>query len=220
MINGIRVKVCGLTSVADAEVAASCGADYLGVILYPKSPRYVPLDKARELIKAMPAGPKKVGVVVYSSTEELAQYKDAGFDHIQLHFPNSTAFFEALQWPDMFPHDMLWLAPRVPHGREMDLAFLPVATTFLIDSYHPTAHGGTGTTGDWATFARLQARYQRINWILAGGLSPANIASAVAEAHAQWVDVNSGVETSPGVKDHAKLRAFFDALKPLSLPPL
>ena len=83
MINGIRVKVCGITSLVDAEAAAAAGADYLGFIFHPKSPRYVPLEKFQEMRTALPAGPKKVAVVVYTDMGDLEKYKDAGFDFVR-----------------------------------------------------------------------------------------------------------------------------------------
>lgn len=217
MINGISVKVCGLKSLADAEAAHACGADYLGFIQYPQSPRYLPLDEYKKLLPSLPPL-KKVGVVVYNSMDELAAYKDAGFDYIQLHFPNETPFFEAALWLDMIPPSMFWMAPRVPPGKELDLAFLPLADTFVLDSYHPTQMGGTGTVGDWNHFSILRFKYQKINWILAGGLNPENIGLALKESQAKFVDVNSGIEASPGVKDHAKLKAFCEAVATAGAP--
>ena len=217
MVNGIYVKVCGLTSVADAKAASDCGADYLGFILYPKSPRYVSLEAFRAMLPALPAL-KKVAVVVYSCPDDLEQANDAGFDYIQLHFSNETPFFEAAMWTDIIVPERLWLAPRVPPGKDLDLAFVPLADTFLLDSYHPTKMGGSGETGDWSAFARLRDKFRKVSWVLAGGLSPENIAAAVAASGARTVDVTSGVEASPGVKDHAKLGAFFEALKQAPVP--
>ncbi len=212
MINGVSIKVCGITSLEDAETALSCGADYLGFIQYPKSPRYLPLEGVRQ-IKARIPGVKTVGVYVYSSMNELEAMRDAGFDYVQLHFPNETPFFEAALWTEILPPSMLWMAPRIPPGKEIDLAFLPLADFFILDSYHPTHMGGSGQVGDWYQFYRLKGMYQKINWVLAGGLNPDNISAALKETQALFVDVNSGVELSPGKKDPAKLKAFFDAIK-------
>jgi len=168
---------------------------------------------------ALPATVKKVGVVVEPTLAELARARDAGFDYIQLHFPNSTTFPDAVAWLDVVPPERLWLAPRIPPGGALDLMFVALADTMLFDTYHPVQIGGTGETGDWKTFAKLQSKNKDNTWVLAGGLSPTNIVAAVREAKAHVVDVNSGVEASPGVKDHAKLRAFFAALATLpSLP--
>jgi len=218
MINGIRVKVCGVTSLVDAEAAAVCGADFLGFILYPKSPRYVSLEAFQAMRPALPAL-QKVGVLVEPTLAELAQARDAGFDFIQLHFPNSTTFPDAVAWLDVVPPERLWLAPRIPPGHALDLMFVALADTMLFDTYHPEQIGGTGETGDWKTFAKLQTKNKENSWVLAGGLTPENVVAAIRESKAHFVDVNSGVEASPGVKDHAKLRAFFAALETLpSLP--
>ena len=219
MINGIRVKVCGITSLVDAEAAAVCGADFLGFILYPKSPRHVSLEAFQALRPKLPAAVKKVGVLVEPTLAELAQARDAGFDYIQMHFPNATAFPDAVAWLDVVPPDRLWLAPRVPPGSALDLMFVALADTMLFDTFSPDQIGGTGETGDWKTFAKLQTKNKDNTWVLAGGLSPENIAAAIRESKAHVVDVNSGVEASPGVKDHAKLRAFFAALETLSSLP-
>lgn len=218
MINGIRVKICGLTSLVDAEAADAAGADYLGFIFYPKSPRYVSLEQYRAMAPRLPPR-KKVAVVVEPSLEELSELNAAGFDYVQLHFPNETPFFMAAMWLDVVPPDRLWLAPRIPTGKEFDLAFVPLADTILLDAYHPDAFGGTGQTGDWKAFSALRKKFIRVNWVLAGGLNPENIAAAVAASGARMVDVNSGVEAAPGVKDHAKIKAFAAALRGLTPPP-
>jgi phosphoribosylanthranilate isomerase len=218
MINGIQVKVCGLTSLADAEAADAEGADYLGFILYPKSPRYISLDRFKSLSAHLP-NREKVAVMVEPSAEELISAREAGFDRVQLHFPNETAFFQVVQWGETIPREMIWLAPRVPPGKELDPAFAPLAETILVDTYSPDVLGGSGQTGDWERFAALRNKFRRVQWILSGGLNPDNIAAAIAATGARVVDVNSGVEAAPGVKDHARLRVFFDALRNLAPPP-
>ena len=212
MINGVTLKVCGITSVADARAAVDIGADYLGFILHPASPRYVSPEKYTTMASQLPPV-KKVGVVVQPTTEELARVVALGFDFIQLHFPNEASFFEVATWSDVVPPTRLWMAPRVPPDQELDHAFLPFADTFLVDTFHPEKFGGTGQTGDWAKFKSLQATYPRKSWILSGGLNPQNIAAALAATGATHVDVNSGVESSPGVKDHARLAALLLALR-------
>ncbi|MBC7367296.1 MAG: phosphoribosylanthranilate isomerase [Undibacterium sp.] len=217
MINGIRFKVCGLTSLVDADAADAAGADYLGFILYPKSPRYVSLAQFAAMSPRLPPR-KKVAVVVEPSVEELTAIKAAGFDCVQLHFPNETPFFMAALWLDVIPPEMLWLAPRVPTGKDFDLAFVPLADTILLDTYHPNAVGGTGQTGDWKSFAWHRTKFKKVNWVLAGGLNPENIFEAVTATGARYVDVNSGVESAPGVKDHAKPKPFADALRQAPAP--
>lgn len=212
MIGQTQLKICGLTSVADAHAAAGIGADYLGFVLHPESPRYVTYEKFASLQPDLPPLPK-VGVLVYSDMAALERARDAGFDFIQLHFPNETPFFEAALWTDIIPPQKLWLAPRVPPGRELDSCFVPLADTFLLDAYDPNQHGGTGKTGDWSAFAWLQGKFKKVRWVLAGGLNSENIRNALAKSQAKIVDVNSGVEASPGVKDPAKLAALAAALR-------
>lgn len=211
MINGIRLKVCGLTSLVDAEAADACGADYLGFILHPKSPRYVPLDAFKAMRPRLPDR-KKVAVVVEPAVEDLPPLIEAGFDCIQIHFGNETPFFQVALWSDAVPNEHIWLAPRVPSGQEMDPAFLPLTATVLFDAYDANSHGGTGKTGDWKQFVHLREKYTRLQWILAGGLNSENIAQALTTTGANFVDVNSGVEATPGVKDREKLKAFVLAL--------
>jgi phosphoribosylanthranilate isomerase len=213
MINAIRIKVCGLTSLVDVEAAAAAGADYLGFIFYHKSPRYISLEAFQQMRPKLPPGPKKVAVVVYTDMGDLEKYKDAGFDFVQLHFPNDTPFFEVAMWTEIISPHQLWLAPRVPPGKEMDPAFFPLADHVLVDTYHDGGHGGSGMTGNWAEFARLKARFTKVTWVLAGGLKPENIGEALKTSTADFVDANSGIEASPGVKDHAKLTAFMDAIR-------
>ena len=216
MINGVRLKICGLTSLVDADAADAVGADYLGFILHPRSPRCVSLAQFAAMAPRLPPR-KKVAVVVEPSVEELAEIKAAGFDHVQLHFPNDTPFFMAALWLDVIPPEMLWLAPRVPPGKDFDLAFVPLADTILLDTYHPDLHGGSGQTGDWKQFAWHRTKFKKVNWVLAGGMKPENIVEAVAATGARFVDVNSGVESSPGVKDPVKLRALSEAMR--LIPP-
>lgn len=211
MINGIRLKVCGLTSLVDAEQADACGADYLGFILYPKSPRYVSLEAFKAMAKRLPPR-KKVAVVVEPATEELSRLIEAGFDCIQLHFSHETPFFQVALWADAVPHDQVWLAPRVAPNGENDPAFFPLAHTILFDAHDAKHFGGTGKTADWGKFRALREQYTRIQWILAGGLNSENIGEALRATEANFVDVNSGVEAAPGIKDQAKLRAFVLAL--------
>jgi phosphoribosylanthranilate isomerase len=212
MIHGVRFKVCGLTSLVDTEAADAVGADYLGFILYPKSPRYVSLAQFAAMTPRLPPR-KKVAVVVEPTAEALAEIKAAGFDYVQVHFSPTTSFATVERWLEVMPRERLWLAPRVPPGQELDSSFIALVDHVLLDTYHPQAHGGTGQTGDWTSFKKLRVGFPRVNFILAGGLNPENIGVALATTGARWVDVNSGIESAPGVKDHSKLQAFVSALR-------
>src|SRR5690606_17373656 len=102
--------------------------------------------------------------------------------------------------------DHLWLAPRLAPGDPFPEYILPYCHGILRDTFSPNQHGGTGVTGDWSEFLQLKRRYPQVEWILAGGVSPDNLEEALASADPDWVDVNSGVEASPGVKDPERLR--------------
>lgn len=205
MIGNTQLKVCGQTRVEDAQAAADLGADYLGFILYPKSPRYLSLERYKELASSLPAGPRRVAVMVEPSLEELGAAVGAGFDLFQIHFVHTTPLDAVRAWSGLVGAHRLWLAPKLPPGEDVAADWLPLAATFLLDTFHSGVFGGSGKTGDWEKFARHQQAYPQHTWILAGGLSPDNLAGAIAATGARSVDVNSGVETSPGVKDHAKL---------------
>jgi phosphoribosylanthranilate isomerase len=217
MIHGVRFKVCGLTSLVDAEAADAAGADYLGFILYPKSPRYVSLAQFAAMTPRLPPR-KKVAVLVEPTVETLAEIKAAGFDHVQVHFSPTTPLATVAGWLEVIPREMLWLAPRVPPGQELPASFVALVDHVLVDTYHPQAHGGTGQTGDWTSFKARREEFGQVHWILAGGLNPENIGAALAATGARWVDVNSGIESAPGVKDHLKLRAFVSALRQATSP--
>ena len=211
MINGIRLKVCGLTSLVDADAADAVGADYLGFIFYPKSPRFVSLLQYQAMQERLPPR-KRVAVSVEPTVEELAKQMELDFDFFQIHFNPQTAVETVAAWAGTVGASRLWLAPRLPPGAEISPELLPLAETFLLDTFHPDKMGGTGATGDWAKFKRYQQTYAGKRWILSGGLSPDNIAEAVTATGAKYLDVNSGVEQVPGIKSPAKLQALVLAL--------
>jgi phosphoribosylanthranilate isomerase len=216
MINGIQLKVCGLTSLADAEFADRSGADYLGFILYPPSPRGVTLAQFSALQGRLPPR-KKVAVCVMPTVAELRAFAEAGADFLQIHFPHDTPLETLRAWSQTAGSNKLWLAPRLPPHLDVAPAWLPLAETFLLDTFHAEKFGGTGRTGDWGKFARHQQAYPPKTWILSGGLNPENIGDAIRQSGARFVDVNSGVESAPGVKDHAKIKLFVAALQSASL---
>ena len=212
MIDGIRFKVCGITSLVDAEFADKCGADYLGFILYPKSPRFISLAQFRAMEPRLPLR-RKVAVSVEPSAEELTAMRDAGFDYFQIHFrPDAITAGRLDAWSNLVGARHLWLAPSLPPACDVSAEALAAAKFIMLDTFHRDAFGGTGETGDWEKFARHQAAHRDRFWILAGGLNPQNIADALNRSGAKFVDVNSGVERSPGVKDEAKLKAFVVAI--------
>ena len=211
MIDGIRFKVCGLTSLVDAEFADRCGADYLGFIFYPKSPRAISLAQYRAMAPRLPDR-RKVAVSVEPSLDELGAMRDAGFDYFQIHFSESTSDETLSAWSRLVGEKHLWLAPKLPPETDVSAATLAVAKFVMLDTFHREGFGGSGRTGDWSKFARLQSAHRMNFWILAGGLNPDNIGEAFKQSGAKFVDVNSGVESAPGVKDEAKLKRFVVAL--------
>lgn len=212
----VTIKVCGITSADDARMALDAGADYLGVIVHRRSPRFVPPTLLEALLRFIPQG-QRVMVDVSTPTDVLSEYKDFGFDAYQLHFDLDVAIATVAAWSGLVSQEQLWLAPRIPPTE----AFFPqiimeFADTLLVDTYVKDAYGGTGRTSDWQRFVDWSTLYQHKRWILAGGLDPLNIEAALRETQASFVDVNSGVELEPGRKDPEKLKAFIDEVRRVS----
>jgi len=202
----VRVKICGITNLEDALLAASLGAHALGFIFYQKSPRAIRPEAAREIIRALPPLVLSVGVFVDEEAQVVREISErVGLDWVQLHGRESPEYCRSL-------------GRRVLKGfrikNEASLAFLSeyqnAVQAFLLDTYRPGTPGGTGETFDWE-IARQARKYGPV--ILAGGLTPDNVAAALQTAKPQGVDVASGVEVSPGKKDPGKLKAFFQAIK-------
>src|SRR6478736_6465646 len=211
MINGVRLKVCGLTSLVDADAADAVGADYLGFIFYPKSPRGITLTQYQAMKDRLPPR-KRVAVTVEPTAAELAVLVQQEFDRYQIHFSADTPVAAIAAWAQLAGKAQLWLAPKLPPGQDVKPEWLPLAETFLLDTFHADKFGGTGETGDWDKFKRHQATHGTKTWILSGGLNPSNVAAAIATTGAKFLDVNSGVEQAPGVKSPDKLKAFVLAL--------
>jgi phosphoribosylanthranilate isomerase len=212
MIDGIQVKVCGLTSPTAAHAADSCGADYLGFVLHPKSPRYVSLERYKAMSGHLP-GKQRVAVMVEPAPAELLLMREAGLERFQVHFRHDTSLKVVEGWSEAVGPDNLWLAPKLPPGVDVPTALLGLAGSFLLDTFDETLFGGTGRTGDWPKFKRHAQGHAGKTWILSGGLNPTNVAAAIAGTGARFIDVNSGVESAPGVKDPSKLDAFFTAVR-------
>lgn len=212
MINGIELKICGITRSQDARAAATIGADYLGFILYPKSLRYVDSATFAALSPDLPTLPK-VAVMVKPTAAELLAVRDLGFDHFQLHFDPEADRNLVESWTASVPRHELWLSPRLPADQDFPDWLLPLADTFLVDTFRKDSFGGTGETGDWGRFKSLRASHPDRKWVLAGGLSPDNVTRAVQQSSAEIIDLSSGVEASPGLKDPEKLNALRMALE-------
>lgn len=198
----IRIKICGITNLEDALLAAELGADALGFIFYPPSPRAVAPDAARAIIAQLPPFVSTVGVFVdenAATVKELAA--QVGLDWLQLHGQETPEYCRSLGRRAV-------KAFRIQNESSLTglAAYQGAAQAFLLDTYKKGLIGGTGETFNW-DLALKAKQYGPI--ILAGGLTPANVAQALAAAQPQAVDVASGVEAAPGKKDLEKLRAFF-----------
>jgi len=189
------LKICGLTNEADAAQAAAAGATMLGVVFAPASPRCVTPDRARDIVEAVPGDVPVVGVFVNEPIESLvAIVAHSGVRIVQLHGDEPEAYAAALKVP-------LLRAGGVDGGLE---ARWPTAT-LLLDAVSDAQRGGTGTRVDWPKAAAI-ARRRRV--VLAGGLTPANVAEAIGTVRPFGVDVSSGVEDAPGRKNHEKVAQF------------
>ncbi len=203
------VKVCGRAE--DAVLAARLGARYLGFIFHAPSPRCISLSAFRDLAGQLP-DTFRVAVDVAPDPEKLKEMRGLGFDFFQIHFPLDQDGDDLAAWSEMVGKDRLWLAPKLAPEDPFPLSLFVHADTFLMDTYRKDGFGGSGQTGDWDLFRKLQSDYPQKKWILAGGLDAKNIGDALKQAQPDRVDVSSGVETSPGRKSPQKLKAFFEML--------
>lgn len=198
-----RVKVCGITNSEDAFCAVRLGAAALGFVFYEKSPRFVTPGEAGEIIRRLPPFITKVGVFVNAEADYLRDAKDvAGFDLYQFHGDETPEFCAA------FGEDYI-KAVRVKDAGSLDTVNLYDTDAFLFDAYSPDAYGGTGESFSWDVLSGRKLRDKFV--ILSGGLNSDNVRNAIRAVNPYAVDVSSGVESSPGIKDHTKLRQFMEA---------
>jgi len=200
-----RIKICGITRLEDALCAAELGADALGFVFYAKSPRYIEPAAAREIVAALPPFVTTVGLFLDARGETIREtLAEVALDMLQFHGDECPA--------DCGAYDRPYLK-AVPMGGAIDVAgymnTYPDAAGFLLDSHAPGMAGGTGETFDWRVIPPKLPRPV----ILAGGLSADNVAQALHQNRVWGVDVSSGVEQSPGIKDAAKMAAFIDEVK-------
>ena len=208
-----RIKICGIMTASDAQAAVAAGADAIGLNFVPASPRYIDQRRAAEIVASLPKGVAKVGVFVNSASQDIANLFDSlRLDLIQLHGDEPPALLSELE------------------GRPVIKAFRPDASglasieTFLdtcreqrctprailLDARRDGIYGGTGSIGDWDLAAAYQ-KGARPPLVLAGGLTPDNVAAAIKAVAPSAVDAASGVEASPGVKDKGLMRRFAGA---------
>ncbi len=201
----VKVKICGITNSDDARVAADAGADALGFIFYEKSPRFIPVPAAAAIISALPTHVVKVGVFVNAPEETVFEaITRCGFNLLQFHGNESPAYclqFGLMSMKAFQIRDQASLAALSDYNTD----------AWLLDAHSPDQLGGTGQTFNWDLAVQAQKFGKPI--FLAGGLTPENVDHAIVRVRPYAVDVSSGVEKTPGKKDHAKVRDFIRAAK-------
>lgn len=209
---GPRVKICGIASATDAEAVAALRPDFLGFIFWAGSKRFVQPRDVAAWAQNLPAIPR-VGVFVDATPDEVRRaVETAGLSVAQLHGAEDTASFRGIA-------PQLWQVVKIAAGETETSNFKfqipevpPFVDAVLLDTYSPTSPGGTGETGDWSAARDVVAAAGK-PVLLAGGLTPANVAEAIRAVSPWGVDVSSGVEERPGKKDLAKTREFIHAAR-------
>jgi phosphoribosylanthranilate isomerase len=206
-MSSTQIKICGVTNKDDAQACAELGAAMIGLNFYPESPRYIEPKAAREIVEALPAQVCAVGVFVDASSREIRNIAElTGIRAVQLH--GDTSAETCTELAREF---------RVIRAFSTDARFQPESAAafpdcdVLIDAHHPDLRGGTGQTCNWSS-ARATLRFTRF-LILSGGLSAQNISEAIAAVAPHAIDVCSGVESAPGIKDHRALKDFKCAVR-------
>ncbi|MBS7662997.1 phosphoribosylanthranilate isomerase [Pseudomonas lalucatii] len=201
----VRSKICGITRIEDALIAAEAGADAIGLVFYAKSPRAVSVAQARAIIAALPPFVTTVGLFVDAGSAALSEVLGAvPLDLLQFHGDEPASFCEAVGRPYI-------KALRVRPGDDIAARIAPYAGAagILLDTYVAGVPGGTGEAFDWSLVPHDLAKPV----VLAGGLTPANVAGAIAQVKPYGVDVSGGVEAAKGIKDADKVRAFVRAVR-------
>jgi phosphoribosylanthranilate isomerase len=213
MRDPVKVKICGLTDPLEAAAAAKAGADYIGLNFFPRSPRYVDFPKAAALSAVLPPEVTKVALVVDADDATLdALMSEVPLDMLQLHGAESPARVAEIRARSGLPVMKVLGIATAEDVAKADI-YTAVADQLLIDAKPPPGAdrpGGNAVAFDWSLIA---GRDWGLPWLLAGGLTPENVARAIQLTGATQVDVASGVESAPGVKDTAKIRAFIDAAR-------
>jgi phosphoribosylanthranilate isomerase len=200
----VRVKICGIRRTEDALLAAELGAWAVGFVFWPDSPRFIDPYHARAICSELPPWVVPVGVFVDQPAEHVSAVASlVRLGAVQLHGNETAAMVEAL------PQRVIKSVAVTSDFDERLVDRVPRRAAVLLDAHDPTRHGGTGTTIDWT---RAAAAARRRPLLLAGGLRPENVRAAIDTVRPFGIDVSSGVESSPGVKDGGRLRALFAAL--------
>ncbi|MBL8188243.1 MAG: phosphoribosylanthranilate isomerase [Acidobacteria bacterium] len=197
----IKLKVCGITSLEDARAAIDCGAEFLGFNFYQKSPRYIAPEAARAIIEQLPSSVTTVGIFVNEAQpQDVIEILDVSSAQLaQLHGDENAAYCSAVG------AERVIKALRVGESFDVRQVLNYPAWAILLDAFDKNLYGGTGKIANWDV-AREAAKLTRL--FLAGGLSPENIVEAIQSVEPFAVDVNSGVESAPGIKDANRLRTL------------
>jgi phosphoribosylanthranilate isomerase len=200
-----RVKICGITRVTDAVAAAEAGADAIGLVFYPSSPRHVEVEQAQAIMRELPAFVTTVALFVNADASTVAEVVDAtGVDLLQFHGDETPEFCAAQRRP--------WLRAvrmRADIDLEEEAERYAEARGLLLDAYRPGVPGGTGETFEWSRVPEsLGGRV-----IVAGGLTPSNVGDAIRALRPVAVDVSGGVEADKGIKDPVKIKTFIDEVR-------
>jgi phosphoribosylanthranilate isomerase len=204
----VKIKICGITNVGDAKVAVEAGADALGFVMYRKSPRFVEPAVVKAIVAGLPPFVLPVGVFVNEDPDRVRTLMDeCGLALAQLHGDETAPYCQDLGRPVL---KALRLKDRGTFLALAEFSGRANVRGFLIDAFSDQAYGGTGQTVDWAL---AQEVAQSMPVVLAGGLTPVNVAEAITGVRPYGVDVSSGVELSPGKKDHEKVKNFIRAAR-------
>jgi phosphoribosylanthranilate isomerase len=210
----VRVKICGITLPEDAQQAVSLGAWAIGLIFHEPSPRNIELQTAAAIGAEFKRQVEVVGVFVNRDLDYVAEVADAcSLTMLQLHGDEGPVYCDEIRRRTG--------AKIMKAARVRDAASLQALNAFrgvdyhLVDAHHPDLFGGTGETFDWEL---LKSRRSQVPLILSGGLTPENVADGIRATHPHGVDTASGTEASPGVKDPAKVQAFFRAVEQVAVP--
>jgi phosphoribosylanthranilate isomerase len=203
-----KIKICGITNADDAVAAVQLGADMLGFNFYPKSPRYIKPQEAENIIKKLPAFVDLVGVFVNADAETIRKTaSQLMLDWVQLHGDESPGFCISLN--NMTAQIMK--AVRIKNEKDIEYAKNFSTDALLLDAFHPSLYGGTGERFDWKLLPELTGHILGRTF-LAGGINPENVIEAISYSF-YGIDVCSGIESSPGKKDHKKMTKLFKNLR-------
>lgn len=197
----VKVKICGITNLEDAQAAVEMGADILGFNFYPPSPRYIEIDKAIKIISRLPGFVDTGGVFVNANRPDIRELTDAGLlNWVQFHGDETPEFCSQFNAWNL--HTIK--AIRVRSAEDIEQAQEYETFSLLFDAFDPNRYGGTGKTFDWTLLKKYPRRV-----FLAGGINPDNVLDAL-KIGIYGIDICSGIESEPGKKDHAKMKLLFD----------